>query len=122
MKIVGGTFGTAGGAHISKDGYLVVSGAKQEIYKPDDLTSLDTQISSEKRMSVVSLLLGILLVVLPLTIFFNVFGFLIGLVLTWFGSRYTNKDNVVDLVFGDGEKVSLVCTPRQVNKLVDFKG
>ncbi|WEJ62179.1 hypothetical protein [Thiomicrorhabdus lithotrophica] len=122
MKIIGGTFGTSGSAYFSSDGYLVVDGAKMENYQPGDLSLIDARVDSEKRWSVLSLLGGLLLITPLLTLFFNLVGFIVGLVLTFVFSKYTSKVDLVDIAFKDGNKVSLDCTPRQVKKLVAFKG
>lgn len=130
MKIIGGTFGTSGSAYFSKDGYLVVEGAKKSVFKPDNLASLETRQTVEKGRAVFSLLLGLLILtpvlafglgfVIPFLGFF--LGLAIGIWLSIVFSRTTNKTNFVDLVFSGGDKVSFECTPRQVNKLVQFKG
>lgn len=130
MKIVGGTFGTSGSAYFSRDGYLVVEGAKKSVFKPGDVASLETRQTVENGRAVFSLLLG-LLVLTPLLAFglgvvIPFLGFLLGLVVgIWLSivfSRTVNKLDFVDVVFSDGEKVNFECTPRQVKNLVKFKG
>lgn len=121
MKIVGGTFGTSGGAYLSNDGYLVIKGAKSINYRPGELVSLVAEQKVESKTSVLSILFGVVITIV-LTVFFSLIGLVVGLLLTYFGSRYKSKDDVVNLEFTDGERVVLECTPRQVKKLVQFKG
>lgn len=130
MKIVGGTFGTSGGVSLSRDGYLVVKGAKTVNYMPENISTLDTRQETEKGRSVLSVLLGVLILT-PVLFFLGgivipfigaLLGLIIGLWLTFAFSRTSSKNDIVDITFSDGERVELDCTPRAVKKLVQFKG
>ncbi len=121
MNIVSGTFGTSGSAYLSKDGYIVVEGAKSLNYKPSDVLSLIAEQESESKLSFMGLVFGVL-VTAVLFAFLNVVGLVIGLLVMYFGSKYTRTDDFVNIGFMDGERVRLECTPRQVERLVQFKG
>jgi hypothetical protein len=118
---VGGTFGTSGGAFLSRDNYLVVEGAKNGRYLCSEVVALVAEQEVERKLSFLSILIGLILTVV-LTVFFNIFGLIFGLIITFYFSKYKTVDNFVDVVFKDGENVRLRCTPRQVKKLVRFKG
>ncbi len=121
MKIIGGTFGVEGSAYITRDGQLVVEGAKTGRFKGSEIVALSARTQKEKKFGCFSFLLGAVILSIIFGIFLNVIGVVIGIVLAAAGSFYSNSTNLVDLSFISAETVTLECTPRQVKKLVQLK-
>ena len=48
-------------------------------------------------------------------------GLIIGLAITFGFSNYKSNNLFVDIVFNDGNKVTFECSPRWINKIIDFK-
>lgn len=119
MKIVKGTFGTSGGAFLSKDDRLVIEGAKTKNYLNSDITTMVADQEHDKRMSCLSVFFCLLITAL-LTLFLGIFGFIFGIVMTAYFATYKATDDFVEVSFNDGESVRLKCTPRQVKRLIKF--
>jgi len=120
MKIIGGNFGVSGSAHISRDNKLVVDGAQQGIYSPDQVASVSASVTKEKKFGILGFIVGAIFLSIVLAIFLNVLGIVIGVVVAAAGSFYSEKNNLVEIKFSDNKVVTLECTPRGVKKLVQF--
>lgn len=120
MKIIGGSFGLKGGAYISRDKMLVIEGAHKSIYSPDQIKSVTANAEKEKKFSILSFLIGAIILGILLGMLLNVLGIIIGIIIAVFGSYYSNSENIVDIHFTDSKEVKLNCTPRGVKKLIQF--
>lgn len=121
MKIIAGSFGVAGDAFISKDRKLVVEGAKKKIYSFGQIQSVNTNIEKERKFAVVGFILGIVIFVPLVLVFFGGIGAMIMLLILFLGAFYSDKNNIVDVCFSDGESIKLSCTNRMVKNLIQFK-
>jgi len=120
MKIVSGSFGASGSAYLSRDARLVIEGQARGVYTGDQIGAIEARTEKERRFSIVSFLLGLVVVGGVLTVLFNVIGLLVGIVLAVFGSYYGDSKTIVDVTLTDGKTVALECTPRAVKKLYAF--
>lgn len=120
MKIIGGNFGVKGSAYISRDNMLVVEGAIKGIYSPDQIQSISTRTSKEKKFGIIGFILGAIILSVILGIFLGILGVGIALIVAISGSFYSEKSHIVEVKFTDDKSVTLECTPRRVNKLVRF--
>lgn len=118
MKITGGSFGLKGGAYISRDNMLVIEGANKSVYSPDQIKSVSANKEKEKKFSILSFLIGAIILGVLFGIFLNVLGVIIGVIIAIFGSYYSSSQNIVDIHFSDSKEVKLNCTPRSVKKLI----
>ncbi len=121
MRIIAGTFGVSGDAFISKDRKLVVDAAKKTIYSNSQIKSVNTSIEKEKKFAIVGFVLGVIIFVPLIWIFFGGIGAMIMLLILFFGAYYNDKNNIVDVLFVDGESIKLNCTNRMVKNLIQFK-
>ena len=120
MKVIGGNFGLKGGAFISRDKRLIIESDKKAQYGPEDITSLEASTHKEKKFSILSFLVGAVILSFLLGMFLNVIGVILGIVLAVLGSYYSDSDDIVDIGFNDGKRLKLQCTPRGVKKLFKF--
>ena len=121
MKIIGGSFGLKGSAaYISRDNMLVIEGANKSIYAPDQIMSVSANTEKEKKFSILSFLVGAIILSIILGFFLNILGVVLGIIIAVFGSYYSNSENIVDIKFTDNQEVKLNCTPRGVKKLIQF--
>ena len=120
MKIVGGSFGLKGKVYISRDNMLVIEGVNKSIYSSEEIGSISARTEKEKKFSILSFIVGAIILSILFGIFLNILGVAIGVVIAIFGSYYSNKENIVDIKFIDGKEVKLNCTPRGAKKLIQF--
>lgn len=122
MKVIGGSFGTTGSAHISRDNTLVVKSGKKHLFKPDQVTSIDTRVESDsgfnasKGLVAMLILGGIGLVVL------NILGAIVGLLVGFGVGFLREKRNVAELDIEGGKRLTLECSPKAIQWLLEFKG
>jgi len=121
MKIVRGSFGNSGSAYISRDEMLVVEGATKGVFGRGDINSLIARTDKERKFGAIGFLIGALVLATILGILFGVIGAVIGIILAVAGSFYSQKSNIVEIVFSDDRRVELDCTPRGVKKLIQYK-
>lgn len=120
MKIVGGSFGLKGSAHLSRDNCLVVEGSARAIYPKGSAQNAYARSDKDKKFGCAGFVIGAVILSAILGLLFNIVGIIIGVVLAAAGSFYTLKHDFVDLEFKDGKKISLECTPRGVKKLMNW--
>jgi len=120
MKIVSGSFGASGSAYLSRDARLVIEGQARGVYTGNQIGAIEARTEKQRRFSVVSFLLGLVVVGGVLTVLFNVIGLIVGVLLAVFGSYYGDSKTIVDIALTDGKSVALECTPRAVKKLYAF--
>ena len=120
MKIIGGSFGLKGSVYLSRDKRLVIEGATKGIYSADQINKAVSRVVVQKRFGVGGFIVGFLVLSVILFIWINYYGIVVALVLSWLGSSYSDKVQIVDLDFADGNELSVECTPRGVKKLLGF--
>ncbi len=120
MKITGGTFGTSGSAHISRDDKLVLKGAVSAVYDRDQIARIDTGRRKDRRFAAGSFLVGAVLFGFIGAQFAALVGALVGVALAVGLSFYSDSMDTVAVLFTDGRRVDLECTPRGVKRLVRF--
>lgn len=119
MKIIGGSFGTKGRATL-KQGQLVLTGDSQGGYNPEDIQTVNATAHKDRKFSVLSLFLGLLLTWIAAS-FFGLIGFILGLLLAVAGSFHSTKWEQVDMQFTDGRSVTLNCNRNAVKSLFAFQ-
>lgn len=120
MKIIGGTFGPKGSAAIY-GGVLNIAAAKKACYRHDQVAEVSYSTASEKKFGILGALIGAVLLAILFGLFLGGLGILIGIGLAIAGSFYTDKQETAEILFDDGNRVMVECTPRAVKKLMDFK-
>ncbi|WP_162619861.1 hypothetical protein [Salinicola acroporae] len=121
MKVIGGSFGTSGSAHISRDNTLVVKTGKKHLFKPEQVTSIDTRVESDsgfnasKGLVAMLILGGIGLVVLHLL------GAIVGLLMGFGIGFLREKRNVAELDIEGGKRLTLECSPKAIQWLLEFQ-
>lgn len=124
MRIVGGSFGLSGKAFFS-GADLVIDGAGRVEAKPEHIKHVVSGQESEKGWSVLSLLLG-LLVLTPILwfatsfFFLGLVGLILGLWLTFTFSRTKSTSMNANVVFVDGRELKVEGSKRQINQLIKF--
>lgn len=120
LKIVGGSFGLDGVVRVDyKAGQVHVtggSGAKAS-YARDQLAGIDVEQAAKSKTSVLSVLLGLLVITPLLTLFFNIIGLVVGLVLTVFGSKFSEKSHSATLRFADSKVVRVTGSRSEIGRL-----
>jgi len=90
-KIIGGSYGADGTLTVNNNRFNVYAAKNAKINKEDIKSIYLNQLTKTKKFSLFSALMGILFTVV-MTMAFNIFGFIAGVLLTIFGSSYTVKD------------------------------
>lgn len=122
MKVIGGSFGTSGSAHISRDNTLVVKSGKKHLFKPEQVNSIDTRTESVGGLNAGRALLGILFVGGAGLVFLGLIGAVIGAIIGLCLGFIKDKRNVAELDLEGGKRITLECTPRAIQWLLEFKG
>ncbi|MBB3184718.1 hypothetical protein FHR95_002292 [Halomonas fontilapidosi] len=120
MRIIGGSFGTRGKIDIGKHG-ITVRGARTLTYLPSQLATLHARRESERRFAVLTFLLGLIIFGGLGFLFLGPLGLIIALVLCIVGSFYRRTNYYTDLVFTDGNSVTVETTRRQADQLAELK-
>lgn len=117
FTIVGGSFGEKGRLSVTEQ--LHINGPKQAEYSFSDIANVvASKGESIKKTSWLSVIVG-LFITFILTIFFNIIGFAIGIIITIIGSSYTKKgDPLADITFNDGKSLKVEGSKGAINKLI----
>lgn len=122
MKIIGGSFGLKGKAWLSADKYLVVEGDRSKKYQNEDIASMTSGDASKRKFSLLSFIVGALILGWLGLIFLGILGLIIGIIIAVAGSFYSEKKGVVTISFKDNSVLNLECTQRGSKKLFTFWG
>jgi hypothetical protein len=120
MKIVGGSFGLKGNAKIQNE-HLILKGAREATYHAVQIKTLAAITDKERKFGILGFLVGFLFFGVVLFLFFGPLGLLVALIFSVAGSFYTQKSNVVTIIFDDGETMDLAGSGREVKRLVAMK-
>jgi len=120
MKIVGGSFGVRGSAFVAK-GRLHIEGSTEAAYRPEELSKINTRVDAVRKFGVIGAIVGAVVLGAVGWALLAIFGAIIGVALAIAGSFYTRKKNIAEVTFEDGATLILECTPRAVDKLIQFK-
>lgn len=118
MKITGGNFGIKGNAHISADNAIVIKADRSATYSAQQITSVAANSTKQRQFSVLSFLVGLLVLGIILGLLLNIIGVIIAVVIAVAGSFYSTKNTSATVTFDDGKILQLDCTARAVKKLV----
>ncbi len=104
LDIVGGSWGTSGKVEVDGDGIRVRGNGPYPFEKVEDIDY--SQGDSARKVSILSVLIGVFILIPVLSFFLGLIGIGIGLLLTIFGSSFTvkGKDSAV-IRFADGQRV-----------------
>ena len=122
MKIVSGSFGVKGSAYIAKNAILAVEGARSVDYRSHQIKSVEARVDAEKQFGWGGAIVGGILLFALGMFFAGLFGAIIGVIVAVAGSFYSTKSNMAEVEFEDGNRITLECTPRAIERLVKFAG
>jgi hypothetical protein len=120
IRIVGGNFGLDGSVFISGDRRLIIEGARQESYIPNQINSINTEIIKPQRFSPIRFMLCLIVVTYPLLLLIGIFGVVLSFLLSLALGFYIKKENIVEIEFDDGKSLRLQGEISLVNELVEF--
>ncbi|MDV5861401.1 hypothetical protein QM298_10825 [Pseudomonas mendocina] len=119
MKIIGGSFGIKGSAYFAGESLVIESAQKAE-YRRDAVERVNARVDAERKFGLIGALIGAVVLGALGTMFLGIFGAVIGVAVAIGGSFYSAKKNIAEVSFTDGKTLTLECTARAVNKLVNF--
>ncbi|WP_110636233.1 hypothetical protein [Salinicola salarius] len=122
MKVIGGSFGTSGAAHISRDNTLVVKSGQKYLFKPGQVENIDTRTESVGGFHAGKGLLAILILGYLGLMLLGLVGAFFGLLLGLGIGFIKEKRNVADLDIEGGKRLTLECSPKAIQWLLEFKG
>lgn len=119
MKITGGSFGHKGSAYVAGR-VFAVEGITKRDYRAADIRAVDARVEKSRSFGVFGFIIGALLFTFLGMLVFGVIGALIGFILSVVGSFYTTSNNVVEVEFTDGNRLTATGTDRSIKKLIRF--
>lgn len=119
MKITGGSFGHKGSAYVAGR-VFAVEGVTKKDYRSADIKAVDARVEKSRSFGVFGFIIGALLFTFLGMLVFGVIGALIGFILSVVGSFYTTSNNVVEVEFTDGNRLTATGTDRSIKKLIRF--
>ena len=119
MKITGGSFGHKGSAYVAGR-VFAVEGVTKKDYRAADIKAVDARVEKSRSFGVFGFIIGALLFTFLGMLVFGVIGALIGFILSVVGSFYTTSNNVVEVEFTDGHRLTATGTDRSIKKLIRF--
>ena len=118
MKITGGSFGLSGGVRVDyTKGTVSISAGTFKLYEKESIEGIDLDQSAESKIGCLSVIFGLLIITPILTLLFNIFGLIAGVILTVVGSKYTVKKNTATIRFKDGKQVKVQGAWSEINRL-----
>lgn len=118
FKIEGGSFGLDGRVKVDlKNRAVEIAGAVPKRYAASEISGVDVEKDVTSKTSVISVLIGLLIITPLLTFFFSYIGLIVGLVLTFFGSRYKQKKFFATIRFVDGKSVRIAGGEIDIDRL-----
>lgn len=121
MKVIGGSFGTSGSAHISRDNKLVVKAGKKHVFRPDQVTGIDTMVESSGGFDFGRALVGMIFIGGFGLVFLHLVGAVFGILLGFGMGFIKSKRNLAELNIDDGKRITLECSPKAIQWLLEFK-
>lgn len=114
MEIISGNYGL-GRVKFVDDKFIV---AETGVELPfHDIKMVESAIHKNTKQSIGSVLLGLFIVTPILFLAFNIFGLVVGVVLSLIGSQYSTKSYTSEATFNNDTKIKFSCSKREMNEL-----
>lgn len=117
MKIVGGSYGLKGSAHIVGS-TLIVNGTKKAECPSSSFKSVKARQDSDKKFGIVGAIIGSFIFGWVGLYLSGFLGAVVGVAISIAGSFYSVKKRFVDIELVSGESVTLQCSSGEVDSLL----
>lgn len=117
MKVIGGSFGVTGQASIG-GGYLHIHAAQSVQIDLDDIASKEMRMLADKKFGIFGFFFGAIILSAILFFILSVLGVVLAVIVAFMGSYYTKKSYIVDMVFKNGQKVTLQGSKQELDILM----